>query len=610
MEGFRYEKLSHESRQDQVRVVELLPGSGTDAIKCNLSHVFLSDNPPYDAISYWWGNVADKVKISCDNQSLPIPRSLHSALLRLRSESKPQTLWADAICINQRDHEERSAQVRQVRRIFHGSRRVRIWLGEEADNSSLAMLLVPRLVGAHRKQQADNAVRPFAEMEKRERQLYDIPPASDPAYQAFASLLGRPWFGRTWIVQEVAVALDATLMCGSHEVKWGEFVQAAAYLVELAVWPFHPWLHERLRRIEFARQIAAGTVRRSLLELLVLYKEFETSELRDKIYALCGLSSDAGPGALDVVIDYDRDVEEVFKTTAIAMLKHTQKLDVLSFARRAVEYRCLSLPSWVPDWIRADFAESVRMRSESGSRVLLQHEATPPHLDASVDFAEADNVLGLSGHVFDDIAEVGHVIEPYAEVRWAKAIARLPAYHGIFDNWEQVAQARSKTKYVTGDDILDAYWQTLCAGYTPDGFAVAKNNFRVWDRVIRKRVRYLRKLDPQAFPSLVHILSFLLVVPIVMSIVKLGGVEKLKNFPKMMGASMHRRLFRTTKGYIGLSPRLARKGDCIGLFKGGMVPFVIRPEGSRWQLVGDCYVHGIMKGEAFEELKCETMWFI
>ncbi|KAF9229921.1 hypothetical protein BU15DRAFT_24559, partial [Melanogaster broomeanus] len=56
--------------------------------------------------------------------------------------------------------------------------------------------------------------------------------------------------------------------------------------------------------------------------------------------------------------------------------------------------------------------------------------------------------------------------------------------------------------------------------------------------------------------------------------------------------------------YVGLVPRSAQLGDTISLFKGGKVPLVLRPlkeHDESWRLVGECYVHGIMQGSAFDE---------
>jgi hypothetical protein len=34
---------------------------------------------------------------------------------------------------------------------------------------------------------------------------------------------------------------------------------------------------------------------------------------------------------------------------------------------------------------------------------------------------------------------------------------------------------------------------------------------------------------------------------------------------------------------------------------GGFTPYVLRPEGKHYYLVGECYIHSHMKGEAFDE---------
>jgi hypothetical protein len=51
-------------------------------------------------------------------------------------------------------------------------------------------------------------------------------------------------------------------------------------------------------------------------------------------------------------------------------------------------------------------------------------------------------------------------------------------------------------------------------------------------------------------------------------------------------------------GLIGLGPRHAEAGDIIVVLAGGRVPVIMRPNGSRWQFIGDSYAHGIIHGEA------------
>lgn len=63
-------------------------------------------------------------------------------------------------------------------------------------------------------------------------------------------------------------------------------------------------------------------------------------------------------------------------------------------------------------------------------------------------------------------------------------------------------------------------------------------------------------------------------------------------------AAPGRRFCNTKKGYLGMVPALAKKGDQICFFLGGMTPFVIRSKSDGiHQLIGECYLHGMMNGE-------------
>ena len=58
---------------------------------------------------------------------------------------------------------------------------------------------------------------------------------------------------------------------------------------------------------------------------------------------------------------------------------------------------------------------------------------------------------------------------------------------------------------------------------------------------------------------------------------------------------------RTQKGFVGLFPVKAQVGDTVHIFMGGPTPFVLRKPnscGDHFHLIGDSYIHGIMRGEA------------
>jgi hypothetical protein len=56
----------------------------------------------------------------------------------------------------------------------------------------------------------------------------------------------------------------------------------------------------------------------------------------------------------------------------------------------------------------------------------------------------------------------------------------------------------------------------------------------------------------------------------------------------------------TSKRLLGQVPHDTREGDCVMIVLGAVVPFILRSCEDRYQMVGQAYIHGIMKGEALE----------
>jgi hypothetical protein len=67
----------------------------------------------------------------------------------------------------------------------------------------------------------------------------------------------------------------------------------------------------------------------------------------------------------------------------------------------------------------------------------------------------------------------------------------------------------------------------------------------------------------------------------------------------------------TAAGYVGLFPLAAKLGDKIMVLEGGFTPFLLRltEDGEAFTLVGECYVDGIMKGEAWDEASKQLQEF-
>jgi len=76
---------------------------------------------------------------------LQITNNLAVALRHLRLRKKSRTLWVDAICINQDDPVERSAEVLEMGSIYRNAQQVVIWLGPASHDSDLALQTLRRV---------------------------------------------------------------------------------------------------------------------------------------------------------------------------------------------------------------------------------------------------------------------------------------------------------------------------------------------------------------------------------------------------------------------------------------------------------------------------------
>lgn len=121
-----YERLP---RAGQIRLLTLQPGTGD--IHFTLTTANLHEEPEYEVISYCWGDPSNPKSVYCDGKSIQVTNSLYTAFQRFRKPDKPRTLWADAVCINQKDGVEKGQQVNLMSAIYSQPQTVLIWLGDD-----------------------------------------------------------------------------------------------------------------------------------------------------------------------------------------------------------------------------------------------------------------------------------------------------------------------------------------------------------------------------------------------------------------------------------------------------------------------------------------------
>jgi len=175
----------------------------------------------YEALSYAWGNLEVCNSIYCDGKRISIPSNLHSALCHLRYSTKVRVLWADALCIDQSDWNERGQQVKFMKAIYSRAQGVLVWVGEETKDVEKALQTLSRCAPSwtmynddfvlQRRYDRNRAGFDFSTM-------YSATFFSNIEWEPVVQLLERPWFTRVWVLQEVAHARNVTLVCGNQSI--------------------------------------------------------------------------------------------------------------------------------------------------------------------------------------------------------------------------------------------------------------------------------------------------------------------------------------------------------------------------------------------------------
>lgn len=148
-----------------------------------------ADSPSwFEALSYTWGSWEDCRWILLNGHRFTVTQNLWDALRRLKRFYAIRRLWVDQVCINQRDNDERSKQVRLMGKIFSSASQVLVWLGESA--------------------------LPFAE---RSSAMY-----YNPADQLARALdnTSPVWWTRAWVVQERLSARWIEVVFGPISLTW------------------------------------------------------------------------------------------------------------------------------------------------------------------------------------------------------------------------------------------------------------------------------------------------------------------------------------------------------------------------------------------------------
>jgi hypothetical protein len=543
----------------QIRILKLAPGRDDEPLAGQLETVDLGDKTAYEALSYEWGSPRTAHRILLGHGAeLWITDSLHNALRDLRRRTRGEgsrAIWADAICIDQNNLDEREAQVSVMGKIYSNAKRVVTYTGPEKDNSSLAIDFALELVQQVTSGSGRQKKRSVTEADILEPGLST---KSDARCAALRRLLLRGWSGRCWCAQEFLSNKTVIVMCGKRSIRSDLIPDVVSLCIRRRL-PVSllPDMEEDPKSLKECL-LNLRTMRKGLLfeswcpvleELLPMMHPFQASDPRDKVYALLGQAYDFK--GISLPIDYNCPVEELYINVARQILNRSTALQIL-YSNNGRKY--YNLPSWVPDWSTWRFGHN----GTSVDHVFSACGPTSPKLRV----LDTANRLEISGCLISKITFLTENIGQFYESHecpdrgaWLSDQLALLNHHGPYAEnsetpddmlWRTLVSDMTFVEDKAGKELAAQYEAHLSA--TEESPWTKKDMARQFCDAVRRRSRY-------------------------------------------------RRLCLTERNFFGAVPDEAAVGDWVCMFHGGKYLFVVRPSGLDYTYVGHAYVHGLMSGE-------------
>ena len=584
-----------------IRILELQPGEGTDIIACHLSVVEFSQAPDYEAISYAWGRATDTRVINCEDRKLRVTANLRDALWRIRDPANVKLLWADAVCINQLDNEERGCQVRQMPLIYANAVRVLVWLDLPSsafkDFGLLFDFDLDSPEGSGDGKRVGSASRILnehvAKLEAPGVRLEDLDADTMVVASALCKLFDSPWFTRLWVVQEIGMAKSILTLIGDISI---DFVDLVRFILRLE------------RRTMLMDQLGLFIAGKSnvfttfpararelngevdddynFLEMLEVTRNKKASDPRDYVYALLGHPSASISGVRIVEPDYNKSAEELCFEVTMKILEQSKSLRVLSAVHHGDGALDGKECSWIPNWSRDVSVLSLGVYQDHYFDV--EYDASAG-ISAFWKLAELGRALDVHGFVFDEIQEYVDTEETSKD--------RSVVLKEV-DELISAVLSFGFQKDASRGERLAAVGQTITAGFRNENSQQFAAEFAAF------RVHLVREASKQGRDKLHELLPE--------GMDTLESIAKKRNVDDIYWAASRfctgRKVFCTKHGMLGLGPTILRAGDLCCILFGAHVPFILRRVAEKYRLVGEAYVDGVMRGEAIVDWMIGEMY--
>lgn len=605
---------------------------------------------PFSALSYVWGPTLPSPS---SNQTLTTPTgvirltpSLFSFLNRLRDSSENLLLWADAICINQLDPYEKESQVALMADIYRSATQVLADLGDETDDMAVALAAIDEYTRAGVRRgvtakgfgkllNTEDTARfldlPIPTEEETEEETKRVMNPSAEVTDAVLRFFERPWFTRVWVVQEFVLAKEVQMFAGTKKVIWQQLlgagilfngipmlVQEAVSFTMREIWGMMSFLcMAYIRRIRTLNSTEDGRAFVSHLaslsdgRLLQFYQDPGLAHLlhylrmcratlgRDRYFALLRLASDVSEEDwVELRPDYISTDDAIVRRYARVLIRKERAAEMFM---RAGLWRGTSNPE-LPSWFEDATQQYVKAIMDLTVEESTHKAAGDSEFLVSSD-TEFPDVIWLKGHRLDTLREV---CPPYALPEEKSSTVLEELQQVLFGYVRKAVETLLKFSqdedeplrpgpYPTGEELVDAAALTVCTYRGVDALsqeALFKGFWFMCLAVMGLGTKWNN-----------HHGSFRYQWSDGME----GEIEDaIEYYCNELGVVVNGNLLPavTDKGYFASAPG-ARVGDEAWIIQGCRIPVLLRPNdepeyGGQYRLVGTCYVHGVMNGEALQ----------
>ncbi|KAH7067456.1 heterokaryon incompatibility protein-domain-containing protein [Paraphoma chrysanthemicola] len=520
-------------------------------LRAKVQSVFSKEEQGYEALSYVWGDPQTDRFIYCPTGKIPIAANLSQALLHIRCSDRTRVLWIDAVCIDQKNVQERSHQVSMMGNIYSQAQQVLVWLGPDSRNIAAKTFAILRtLIHPPFLTVPDEQVLPH--MEQVEKSV---------------------WFTRLWVVQEFFMSKRAIAIWGHAEINF-IYLQA----------PWSKWLLDsKFQGPRWCARRAWG-----FQTALRFTGTLHCSDPLDRIYAILALSRN-DPALFrekieKIVPDYSKSPSQLFFEVACIFVECGKAQQALAHVNHKSSPSDIErqLPSWVPNW--GEWTDhDLLLVLDKGSGAMGSYLECP-----TIDYGR--RILTTKGIVVDEVVASTKSDLLFPDLR--SAICNIVTF------WED--NLKSSAAY--------SNFRTTSMEKDPQ---VSFLQALLYVKSIDASLETLETLASELFAPLGSLEEVVLMLGAIPQATDM--LQSLSNsvrdhchvpgdpHPEGNAGRNHwrfRKLFITKYGHIGLGPSSLRSGDTLAAMEGLSSSALVRRVDDHYAFVGTCYVPSIADGEA------------